>query len=466
MSNLIPRSPYVCTDAYKPSHYLQIPEGTDWVRYYMAPRKQAFVDKEFVTFGALYGILQHLADPTTEDSLNEILRILNHFNVAGTAYPFNIEGARKVLQECNGYLPLTIRAIPEGKPFNKYNVPVLLVEAKGKDYVWLAGFIETWLQRNYWYQSTVATLSRGVRKYLAGLYNQTVDDKDRWTLNYRLHDFGARGASSGETAATGGAAHLINFNGTDTLEAVWLLDKMFPGLDIAELASSIPAAEHFTVTIYPDEIKALKNMINKFGKMPLFAFVSDSYDYKKMVDEVWCDPEIIAEIRAAGVIPVVRPDSGDPNEMVMYALNKLAASWGYTTNEKGYKVLNGINVIQGDGMDYKKIIKLYKEIVENGFSPQNVAVGMGGGLLQKVNRDDMSWSMKCYTARVNGDWITLQKNPKTDPTKKAWAPQDYPINQQDYEVFYHMEPGMAKPEIITANADYFRKVREYARAGL
>jgi nicotinic acid phosphoribosyltransferase len=149
--------------------------------------------------------------------------------------------------------------------------------------------------------------------------------------------------------------------------------------------------------------------------------------------------------------------------MVMYALEKLAAAWGTTENALGYKVLNGNAVIQGDGMDYNKIIRLYEEIIANKFSPQNVAVGMGGGLLQKLNRDDMSWSMKCYQAQINGNWINIMKNPKTDQSKKAWNPSNG-INIQDYQTYYRFEPGMDKPEILPPTAEYFRKVREYARA--
>lgn len=462
----ITRNPLIATDAYKPSHYLQIPKETERVKFYMAPRKKLFKEAEFFLQGIVYSIVEYLRTALTEEDLDDAInKLYAHFGIGGAEYPFNKEGARKILTHCNGYLPVTIKALPEGKPFTRYNIPVLLVEANHKDFVWVAGFIETFLQRGVWYPSTVGTASRSVRKYLKGLYDLAVMEDQHWTLDYRLHDFGARGASSGETAAIGGAAHLINFNGTDTMEAVWFIHKFY-GTPVDKIGCSIPAAEHFTVTIHPSEIKALKNMINVFGKQPMFAFVSDSYDYKKLIDTVWSDPEIIAEIKATGTIPVVRPDSGDPNEMVMYALNKLAETWGYTTNEKGFKVLNGIRIIQGDGMDLGKIKKLYDELIENKFSPENLAVGMGGGLLQKFNRDDMSWSMKCYRAFVDGDWITLQKNPKTDPTKKAWNPDENAINQADYIVYYHMEPGMQKPEMIEPTPEYFEQVRAYARAGL
>lgn len=460
------KNPLLATDAYKPSHYLQLPEGVEKVKFYIAPRKKLFKEKEYILWGLTYAIKQYLLRPLTMDDVMEAKAIYDEFNIAGTKYPFNYEGAKKVVEECNGYIPLRIRAFPEGQPFDKYNIPCVIVEADHKDFIWFASFIETLLQRNVWYGSTVATQSRAIRKYLKKIYNETVEPEMHWTLDYRLHDFGARGATVGEQAALGGAGHLINFNGTDTMEAVWLLKNMY-GMQVKDIACSIPAAEHSTVTSWgpnqESERRALENMIKQFGKMPMFAFVSDSYDFKGLIDNVWCDPELIAKVRAAGVTPVVRPDSGDPNEMVMYALNKLAAAWGTTENKLGYKVLNGIAVIQGDGMDYNKIIKLYHEIIQNKFSPQNVAVGMGGGLLQKLNRDDMSWSMKCYQAQINGNWINIMKNPKTDTGKKGWNPENG-LNLGLYEDVYFFEPGMEKPVTLDLTNDYFGQVRNRARA--
>ena len=461
----VTRNPWLATDAYKPSHFLQLPPGVDKVKFYVAPRKKLFKEKEFILWGLTYAIEQYLTTPLTMQDVMDAKEIYDEFNIGGTPYPFNYEGAKKIVEQCNGFIPLTIRGFKEGKPFDQFNVPAIIVEANHLEFVWMASFIETLLQRNLWYGSTVATHSRAIRKFLKKLYDETVDPMMHWTLDYRLHDFGARGATTGEQAMLGGAGHLINFNGTDTMEAVWLLKKMY-GMAVKDIACSIPAAEHSTVTMWGpgrmDERRALENMIRQFGKMPMFAFVSDSYDYKGLIDDVWCNQDVIAKIREGGAIPVVRPDSGDPKEMVLYALDKLQGAWGVNT-WGGYKVLNGVAVIQGDGMDYNKIQDLYKAVVDEGFSPQNVAVGMGGGLLQKFNRDDMSWSMKCYQAQINGNWINIMKNPKTDAGKKAWDPSKG-INLGDYEMYYNFEPGMKEPERITLNADYFKQVRLYARA--
>ena len=462
----------ICIDAYKASHFKLYPKDAEAGRWYMAPRKP--IDKkqkEFILFGLSYFINKFLLKPITQRDVEEAHELWDKFGIGGTQYPFPYDGFQKIIKEYKGALPITIKAVPEGQPFTDYNVPTVIVECMDKDLFWICGFIETILQRYCWYGSTVATNSRNVRKYLREMYRKTVNDNPEdeanqlWTLDYRLHDFGARGASTGETAALGGAAHLINFNGTDTMEAVWLINKLY-GVAVKDIACSIPAAEHSTVTSHGKDVEAEKRALlqmleNNVG--PLMAFVSDSYDYKRFVDKVWCDPEIIEKFREKNITPVIRPDSGDPIEMVLYALNATEKAWGITTNTKGYKVLNGIRVIQGDGMDYAAIVELYDAIAEAGFSVENVAVGMGGGLLQKVNRDNMSWSMKMFQIKREGLWYNVQKDPITAANKKGWNPENG-LDESRYMTYYKWTG--AETTIIPNEVEIFdfAKIRERARA--
>ena len=476
----------VCTDAYKGSHFKLFPPEADACRYYLAPRKPLFYPRvtatetqtgdldtgnfaerelEFITFGFTGFVRDYLTDPVTLDQVTEAAEIWNAFNVAGASYPFPFEAYRRIVTEKAGRLPVNIYGLEEGAVRNRYNRPVAIVECLEKDFMFLPGMLETALQRDIWYGSTVATLSRNVRVFLEELYETCVEADDFWTLDYRLHDFGARGVSSRLGAENGGLAHLINFKGTDTMEAI-LRGRELYGMKPAELASSIPAAEHSTVTSWGKGLEAekasLKNMIRAYGAGAMFAFVSDSYDYKRFVDEGWGDPEIIRMIRERGAIPVVRPDSGDPVEMVLYALKSLSQSWGFRENQKGYKILDGIAVIQGDGMDLEKIKTLYRAVVAAGYSPQNVAVGMGGGLLQRVNRDSMSWSMKMYQIRINGRWVDVQKDPLTQKDKIGWNPTDG-LDTRDWVTYYKGDPRNASlGDLPDAQAD-FNAIRERAR---
>jgi len=445
-------NPLLSIDSYKASHYKQYPPDAEGARFYIAPRKPIKENlKEFIVFGISYFVSKYLKTINLSD-IEEAKSIFDKFGVGGSSHPFPVEQFKSLVGK---RLPITINGIKEGYPLTNYNEPVAIVEILDKNFVWLAGFIETAFHRSVWYGSTVATNSRNIRLYLKHQYQKCVDDDQYWSLDYRLHDFGARGASSAESAALGGLSHLINFNGTDTIEAIKLGVDMY-GMKVEDLACSIPASEHSTVTAWgatqTTERLALLNMIEQFGGGALFAFVSDSYDYKSFVDNVWGDPNIIKLIRSKGAVPVVRPDSGDPVEMVLYGLNSLEMSWGVTINGKGFKVLNGIRMIQGDGMDYNSIIVLYDAVIKAGFSPENLAVGMGGGLLQRVNRDDMSWAMKMHEIKIDGKWFNVQKKPKTDMKKAAWANQKF--DQTNWKL-YSNQNSSAKPD--------FEEIRNRAR---
>jgi nicotinamide phosphoribosyltransferase len=54
-----------------------------------------------------------------------------------------------------------------------------------------------------------------------------------------------------------------------------------------------------------------------------------------------------------------------------------------------------------------------------GYSADNVAFGMGGALLQIVNRDTQMFAMKCSAIRINGKWFEVYKDPVGDSTKKS-----------------------------------------------
>ncbi len=458
----------LATDAYKGSHSRLFPPNADAARYYLAPRKPIAPElREFLFFGVTAFIHDYLDNVLTRDDIQEARAIWDHFNVGGTPYPFPFAPFENLveLHGKNYKYPINIYGVPEGTVTDRYNEPLLIVECLRPDFLFLPGFLETALQRDVWYGSTVATNSRNVRAFLEDLYADTVEADDYWTLDYRLHDFGARGATSGLSAANGGLAHLINFRGTDTMEGVRRGVELYNAAP-DELAASIPAAEHSTVTAWGEglaaEKAALKHMLETYGpENPLLAFVSDSYDYKRMVDEGWGDPEIQALARKHNVTPVVRPDSGDPVEMVLYALRGLEQTWGVNTNAKGYKVLDGVNVIQGDGMDYDKIRRLYGAVVEAGFSPQNLVVGMGGGLLQKLNRDTMSWSMKMYGVRVDGEWRNVQKTPVTQKEKTAWDP-GAGLNTDGWVTYYRGDAERATYDFPDYARD-FDAVRKRAR---
>jgi nicotinamide phosphoribosyltransferase len=194
--------------------------------------------------------------------------------------------------------------------------------------------------------------------------------------------------------------------------------KTYYGEDMA--AFSIPAMEHSTVTSWgrENQFESYQNMIKEFGDSPLYAIVGDSYDIFDACENIF-GTMLKNKILAAKGVLVVRPDSGIPHVIVAQIVNILGNKFGYTTNEKGYKVLNKVRVIQGDGINQEEIEKILFTLKEQGWSADNVAFGMGGALLNGCNRDTQRFAIKASSMVKNGKVYDVYKDPITDSGKKS-----------------------------------------------
>lgn len=423
------------TDSYKASHFLQYPPNTSHVSSYVEARKNNFgFDIEGVVhFGLQKFLLELESNPIT---FKDVLQAEEIFLAHGE--PFYKEGWMSIVNEYNGQLPLYIESVEEGKVY-PIGTPLVQVVNTVSGMGWLTSYIETALLRAVWYPSTVATLSREIKRSLKKYFIKSSDDLS--SLNFKLHDFGARGVSSRESAGIGGLAHLVNFMGTDTVTSLIYARKYYFHNGVAGF--SIPAAEHSTITSWGEsyEAKAYENMLDQFtipenNPSKLIAVVSDSYDLYNAVSNIWGRKDIVERIKNSGYTVVIRPDSGVPEQVVPKVLELLEEKFGSTLNSKGYKILPPyIRVIQGDGINYHSIDIIAQEVLKKGFSIENVAFGMGGALLQQVNRDTLAYAMKCNAVKFNNHpgWISVQKKPKTDPGKASKAGR---INSKDfYDVF-------------------------------
>ena len=236
---------------------------------------------------------------------------------------------------------------------------------------------------------------------------------------FKLHDFGARGGTSQESAALAGMAHLVNFMRTDMIEGV-LAARRYYGEEMAGF--SIPAAEHSTITAWgrEGEVDAYRNMLRQFAKPgSTVAVVSDSYDLMKVVGGVW-GGVLKDTIMASGATVVVRPDSGDPLIIPIGVMRALDGAFGSTVNNLGYKVLPPcIRVIQGDGINSQSLPLLLEAVMAAGYSVDNIALGMGGGLHQLLNRDTQQFAMKCSAVSIADIWHDVSKEPVTDRGKRS-----------------------------------------------
>ncbi|WP_297925923.1 nicotinate phosphoribosyltransferase [uncultured Agitococcus sp.] len=404
MSNIL-----LNADSYKASHYVQYPANTTVVSSYIESRGGMFEQTLF--FGLQAFIKQTLLKPFTQADIDEAEAVL-----VAHGLPFNKTGWQYILDTYNGYLPIEIQAVPEGSLVNTHNV---LVQVKNTDdnCAWLTSYIETALLRAVWYPTTVASVSYACKQVIARYLARTADNMEG--LLFKLHDFGSRGASSFESAALGGMAHLVNFMGTDTLSAIVAARRYYQE---PMAGFSIPAAEHSTITSWgrDGEQAAYANMLKQFsGQGKLVAVVSDSYDLWNAIDNLW-GTELRDAVMNSGGTLVIRPDSGDPVQIVSTTIEKLMAKFGFRTNSKGFKVLpDCVRVIQGDGICLSSIEAILVEMTKRGLSADNIAFGMGGELLQKVNRDTQKFAMKASAVCVNGVWRDVFKDPITDSGKRS-----------------------------------------------
>lgn len=397
------------TDSYKSSHYLQYPPGTQGMFSYFESRGGKF-DKTLF-FGLQYLLKEFLTKPVTIDDVEEAA---DFFALHGEPFPY--EQWLYVVRNLGGKLPIRIRAVPEGSVLTTHSV-LMTVESTDPKVFWIVSWLETMFVR-LWYPTTVATQSFYIKKMIKEFLNDTADDPNA-EINFKLHDFGSRGVSSTESAGIGGMSHLVNFFGSDTVEGVRFANRYY---DCAMAGFSIPASEHSTITSWgrDGEVSAFRNMIKQFGKPGgLVACVSDSYDLWSAVENLWTG-ELLEEVKKSGCTLVIRPDSGNPSKIVNELLQRIHKKLGTTINSKGYRVLPSyFRIIQGDGVNYDSIRDILNLAKISGFSASNIAFGMGGALLQQLNRDTQKFAYKCSSVRINGQDVDVYKDPITDPGKKS-----------------------------------------------
>lgn len=396
------------TDSYKASHWLQYPPGTEATFFYVESRGGEY---ERTLFFGLQSILkEYLAQPVTVAMIDAAKAFF-----AAHGEPFNEAGWRHIVEAHDGRLPVRIRAVPEGTVVPTHQA-LMTVESTDPHCFWLPSYLETLLLR-VWYPTTVATISWHVKRTISDYLQRTSDEPDA-QLPFKLHDFGSRGVSSAESAALGGMAHLVNFRGTDTVLGV-LAARDYYGEPMAGF--SIPASEHSTITAWgkEHELAAYRNLLRQFAKPgAVVACVSDSYDLFHAVEAMW-GGALRDEVIQSGATIVVRPDSGDPAEVVHKTLSMLNAAFGSAPNSKGYRVLNHVRVIQGDGVNPDSIRRILERITHAGYSADNLTFGMGGALLQRLDRDTQRFAMKCSAVRIDSHWNDVFKDPVTDHDKAS-----------------------------------------------
>lgn len=396
-------------DYYKITHHLQYPKKSEYIYSYGESRGGAF---NFTLFHGLQAfIIDYLQGQfVTQEDINEAA----DFYKQGFGFDyFNREGWEYILKEHGGRLPIEIKAVAEGSIVPTGNV-LFTIENTDPNVPWLTQFIETSLLRGVWYPTTVATLSKEFKNIL-----QKYADKTGCEVSpFGLLDFGARGVSSHESAAIGGAAHLINFLGTDTVEGVRHAMRFY---NAPVCGFSVFASEHSTTTIYgkEGELEAFTHFLDSAPDEATISIVIDSYDPESAVKNL-LGGVLKEKILSRRGKTVFRPDSGDIVKVPTEVVGWLKDIFGGTLNKKGFFELNPkVSVLQGDGCSINVAPKILDNLVEYEYATSNVIFGMGGKLLQGVDRDTLQWAIKVSSAVVDGKRIGVFKDPVGDKSKAS-----------------------------------------------
>ena len=403
------------TDSYKLVHWRQYPEGTEGVYSYFESREGArFPDTVFFGLQAL--VKEHLiGSVVTREGIEDAAELARHH--FGTDAYFNHEGWEHLLNVHDGRLPVRIRAVPEGTAVPTSHV-LMTVENTDPQAYWLTNHLETLLS-HVWASSTVATISLEAKRLFRRLLDET-SDLDLG-LPFMLHDFGFRGVSSVASAGLEGAGHLLHFLGTDTLQALEAAREYYYA-DLATLAFSVAATEHSVMTACGPEGEAdlLDSLLVKHPT-GILSVVGDSYDIEAFACEL-VGGRFRERILARNGVFVLRPDSGDPVTVSGRLLDILEERMRCTVNAKGFKVLPPqVRMLWGDGLELETIRRFLEAAKAKGWSAENFVFGMGGGLLQKINRDTQCFAMKSSAQCRNGVWHDIRKTPKGGQDKISKA---------------------------------------------
>ncbi len=403
-------SPLLFTDGYKPSHKKLYPRGMQKMESYFESRAGAKWNTT-VLFGLQYFLLRYfVGQVVTEERIQQAKSFFAGY--FGRDDVFDEAAWRYILENHNGYLPLEIKALPEGTVASVGNA-LIYIRCTDEKCAWLVNYVETALVQ-VWYPSTIATQSREIKKKLISYHKMT--GMPDGAIDWSVHDFGFRGSTSHESAALGGASHLLSFYGSDTLAGDILLRNYYGATGL--VSGSIPASEHSTVTTWGEshECDFLENLLDQFPT-GIVANVIDSYDPERYI-KVYA-AKFRDRILARDGKLVFRPDSGDPLKMILKTLEWLEEVFGSTKNAKGFKVLPPqVGVIYGDGMNIDSMGAIYWTLKQEGWAAQN-AFGSGGGLLQNVNRDTQRFAFKACWAQINDQPRNVCKRPSTDSTKNS-----------------------------------------------
>lgn len=435
-------NPILLTDGYKTSHHKMYPEGTTEVYSNYTCRSVSRMHKhakDILVVGTKYLVI----------NLHEIW-VNNFFSVDKATV---IGEAKKYLDSYLGYdydmshfealhdlgyLPIEIKTLKEGTIVSE-KIPVLTIKNTHPDFYWLTNFLETYISTTLWKSIHSGSVALAFRKIL-NKWARNTDAENIDFVDFQAHDFSFRGMQGLDGAIASGLAFAMVFSGSDTIPVLQAADYYYFASEGS--VYSVPASEHAVMTAYgkEDEIEGFRRLMQQYPK-GILSVVSDSFDLWKVCTEYL--PELKEEILARDGKLVIRPDSGDPVDIICGintrndpdnryvnlvgtpeqkgVIELLWDTFGGTVNEQGYKVLDPhIGCIYGDGITLDRAEEICARLASKGFASTNIVLGIGSYSLGLATRDNQGGAVKATHVVVNGINREIFKDPITDDgTKKS-----------------------------------------------
>lgn len=445
-----PIAPLMTADGYKSSHWLLWPTGTTRVLINWTNRNSKHLGDvtHAVVFGLQAWAQSYLVEMWAPFFAADVEEIVRDYDELLTMYfgPDNVIGTDHIraLHEL-GYLPLHVRGLREGT-LAPIGIATVTIENTHPDFYWLPNYVETALSAGTWHPSTVATIALQYRELMEAWAIKT-DPEGLAGVDYQAHDFSFRGQQSIEGAAAGGAGHLLSFLGTDTMLSFDFIRRYYAG-ENGTVGASVPATEHSVMTVRgpQGELETFNTILDTFPT-GIVSAVSDGYDLFKVLTETL--PQLKDRIMGRDGKLVIRPDSGDPVDILCGELPETHGGWdtseeqhfaniaaglteddrtpeqkgvieilwdlfGGQVNAQGYKVLDShIGAIYGDSITLDRAKAIFERLAAKGFASTNVVLGIGSYTYVHITRDSLGSAVKSTWAKVDGESVDIQKDPKT-----------------------------------------------------
>lgn len=414
------------SDSYKQCHPLMYPDNQEYLVSYLTARKA--MNENFPKM-VVYGIQPFLMDMERgfedffHETIEQVMYEYDHYIDAHLGLS-NVARDRIIELHNLGYLPVEIRAMPEGSVVNM-GIPIVEMRNTHPRFAWVIQWLECLLQTEVWPMCAYATVGWEYHKVAEKFYSKTAPGADPYMA---MADFGFRGMSCLEDATRCSASWLLSFNKTSTIPALPYLDDYYDakcaehkiGIGAVSTEHSVMAANF---AIDGDEITFVKRMLTEIYPNTSFSMVSDTYDYWNMVNNII--PACKEEILAHNGKLLIRPDSGDMIAISIGTIQKLWDTFGGTINEAGYKVLDPhIGLIYGDGCTLNRVEQIYESLEKLGFASTNVVFGVGAfcfhalfspdNKITVLTRDTWGMAMKATYGVFGGKEVPIYKDPKTD----------------------------------------------------